>query len=160
MLRTETKCPFTVESYWTEYSGGSVTVHQQNDIKSDMTGFSVRCFSDYSPDTTCPAGPAGPCPLPTPNPTATPNPTPNPTCFAEDATVEVKNKGTASMKDLQVMDEVFAGTDANGKLIFQPVYGFGHYDRDSPNEYLQIHTSQKYRQTPGNFCGSLALCGR
>lgn len=64
-------------------------------------------------------------------------------CFSGETTVQVQGKGTILMKDLQINDEVFVGNDSNNnnKPIYQAVYGFGHYQEDRPNEYLQIHTS-------------------
>ena len=57
-------------------------------------------------------------------------------CFSEDATVQVMDKGETAMKDLQVGDYVLTGSDA-----YQTVYAFGHYHPSKEAEFLQFHFS-------------------
>ena len=63
------------------------------------------------------------------------------TCFSGDTTVQVQGKGALPMKELQVNDHVLVGKDSNNKPLYQPVYGFGHHETSTPQEFLQIHTS-------------------
>ena len=53
-------------------------------------------------------------------------------CFSADATTQVMDRGEVPMKDLVLGDEVLVG---NG---FEPVYGFGHYNRSEVQSYLQL----------------------
>jgi hypothetical protein len=55
-------------------------------------------------------------------------------CFSEDATVQVMDKGETAMKNLQVGDYVLTGSDS-----YQPVYAFGHYRPSKEAEFLQFH---------------------
>lgn len=55
-------------------------------------------------------------------------------CFSEKSTVEVKDKGTTSMKDLKIGDKVLA---ANGE--YKPVYSFFHRHESKPSFFFQIH---------------------
>ena len=71
---------------------------------------------------------------PTPPPTSPP-----PTeCFSESTTVQVFNKGTLPMKDLQVGDKIL-----NSVNQYEIVYAFGHYQPNHETEYLKIETDQK-----------------
>jgi len=47
------------------------------------------------------------------------------------------------MKDLQVNDRVYTGSDTKGNAVYQSVYSFGHLHHSVPTEYIQIsHTKQ------------------
>ena len=61
-------------------------------------------------------------------------------CFSGDATAHVLEKGSVMMKDLKLNDKVLTGSN------YQPVYSFGHLDKDMIVEYLQIYPSDK--ETP------------
>jgi len=52
--------------------------------------------------------------------------------------VLTKNKGTVKMTDLQLGDEILV--DESG--VFEPIYSFGHRDRLSLGEFLQISTDK------------------
>ena len=58
-------------------------------------------------------------------------------CFSGETVVNVLGKGSTKMEDLQVHDNVLAGTKT-GASIYQEVYSFGHLDHSSKFEYLQI----------------------
>lgn len=58
-------------------------------------------------------------------------------CFSEDSTTTVLGKGPTVMKDLQVGDKVFTGSN------YEPVYGFAHLDKTTSAPYLQIHTENQ-----------------
>jgi trypsin len=66
----------------------------------------------------------------TPAPTTKPK---SPFCFSSKTTVQVKNKGTMPMKDLEIGDEVLA---AAGK--YEKVYSFGHRHESVKAEFLHI----------------------
>jgi len=63
-------------------------------------------------------------------------------CFSGDSTVVVLNKGTLSMKDLQVGDRVGTG---NMLKPYQTVYAFGHWDLVHSMDYYQISSSKSKR---------------
>ena len=54
-------------------------------------------------------------------------------CISGDSIVQVLGKGLVLIKDLQVNDKVFDGEK------YQPMYSFGHLERDRAMEYLEIH---------------------
>jgi hypothetical protein len=57
-------------------------------------------------------------------------------CFSGETHVQVLGKAVTKMKDLQIGDKIYTG-DHHG---YEPVYGFGHYDKDKVVEFLEIHT--------------------
>ena len=63
-------------------------------------------------------------------------------CFSEVSTVHVQGKGITMMKDLQVNDQVLV-QNKNRMPIYQAVYSFGHYNQQTPTEYLRIYTGNK-----------------
>jgi hypothetical protein len=72
-----------------------------------------------------------------------PAPTPAPTtgvgvgaCFSESSTVEVRNKGNVSIKELRIGDQVLVSAD-----MYEPVYSFGHYHQTVEAQFLKILTS-------------------
>jgi len=66
-------------------------------------------------------------------------------CFPEMATIEVLNKGTIYMKDLELGDHVVTG---NLKNPYQLVYSFGHFEAEESMEYYQISTTGNSVQRP------------
>ena len=54
-------------------------------------------------------------------------------CFSGDSVVEVVDRGLIKMEHLELNDEVRAG-----KGTFSRVYSFGHYNKDTNGEYLQL----------------------
>jgi len=76
------------------------------------------------------------------------NPTPDPNevdenpgvigglCFSGENTVEVEGRGSISMKDLKIGDNVRSERGA-----FEKVYSFGHYDAKTPTDFLQIKSA-------------------
>ena len=60
-------------------------------------------------------------------------------CFPADATVQVQQKGLVAMKDLQMGD--FVLTDAASQK-YEPVYSFGHYDKNWQADFVQLETAQ------------------
>jgi hypothetical protein len=60
-------------------------------------------------------------------------------CFSGEATVDVLGRGLVMMKDLKLNDKVLTGS----KNDYQPVYSFGHLDKEMIVEYLQIYTDDK-----------------
>jgi hypothetical protein len=68
-------------------------------------------------------------------------------CFSKDATVQVFGKGPMSMKDLQVGDQIFTGSE------YQPVYGFAHHNPNVQAEFVKIQTDQdsSLEVTGGHF---------
>jgi hypothetical protein len=63
-------------------------------------------------------------------------------CFSAVDTVQKENGETLLMKDLQVGDVVLVEFDhASNRSIYEPVYGFAHWDPHDRKEYLKIETS-------------------
>lgn len=58
-------------------------------------------------------------------------------CFSGQTSVDVKNKGTIMMKDLELADEVLV---ADGR--YEEVYSFGHRHETMEAEFLQFHPSK------------------
>ena len=58
-------------------------------------------------------------------------------CFSEVSTVQVFGKGAVEMKNLQVGDEILT---AEGS--YQSVYAFGHLDKATKGNFIQIKTDQ------------------
>mmetsp|Transcript_5372 Transcript_5372/g.7747 ORF Transcript_5372/g.7747 Transcript_5372/m.7747 type:complete len:526 (+) Transcript_5372:296-1873(+) len=59
-------------------------------------------------------------------------------CFPGRSTVQVKGKGSVSLRDLKIGDEVKVGAD-----LFDRVYSFGHRTTSGKFPYLQITTTGK-----------------
>jgi len=57
-------------------------------------------------------------------------------CFSGENTVEVEGRGSISMKDLKIGDNVRSEGGA-----FEKVYSFGHYDAKTPTDFLQIKSA-------------------
>lgn len=61
-------------------------------------------------------------------------------CFSGDSRVHVLGKGTIRMQDLQVNDLVFTGSNPqDGKVIFQPVYSFGHLNPTVQAKFIRLY---------------------
>jgi len=56
-------------------------------------------------------------------------------CFSGETTVNVFDKGIVAIADLEIGDEVQVEDE------YSRVYSFGHYNKDTTGEFLQIHTS-------------------
>jgi hypothetical protein len=61
-------------------------------------------------------------------------PTPSPSCFSGLNTVEVQHVGHILLSNLKIGD--FVKSESNR---FTQVYGFGHFDQNREEEYLQLH---------------------
>ena len=85
-----------------------------------------KCPSAPAPTTSAPA-PTTPAPAPPITP-------PGITCFSGSATVKVEAKGEVVMKDLQLGDKVYTGSE------YDLVYAFAHRDMDARVDFLQIYT--------------------
>jgi Hint module len=104
--------------------------------------------------------PNGPAPTPLPNgptPTPLPNgtmPTLSPTggCFSGRNTVDVKDVGNVRMDHLKIGDFVRSG---DGR--FSLVYGFGHWDYDQEELYLQIHFARNAENRTRDQSSSLEI---
>jgi hypothetical protein len=59
-------------------------------------------------------------------------------CFSGQNTIDVANKGTVLMADLEIGDEVHVG---DGE--YSRVYSFGHYNKEAVGDYLQIHGPER-----------------
>ena len=68
-------------------------------------------------------------------------------CFSADATVQVKQKGLTAMKDLQMGGSVL--TDAASQK-YEPVYSFGHYDKNWDADFVQLKTAQASLELTAN----------
>ena len=88
----------------------------------------VNSFSCTSAPTPAPVPASSP-----PPPPATPA-TPGAVCFSGSATVKVEAKGKVLMKDLQLGDKVYTGSE------YDLVYAFAHRDMDATVDFLQIYT--------------------
>jgi Hint module len=120
----KSSCPFSTSLVFTEETVGTVTVATRF---AQATGITLRCTSPNF-DGTGPDGFGGDFETDI--------------CFSEATTVEVKDKGTTLMKELQINDQVLVGSDKNNnRPIYEPIYGFGHHEKNTPHEYLQIHTA-------------------
>jgi len=73
---------------------------------------------------------------PTPAPTPVPTPPTGFACFSESSTVEVRDKGIVSMKELQIGDQVLVSADT-----YEPIYSFGHYHKTIETQFLKILTT-------------------
>mmetsp|Transcript_3389 Transcript_3389/g.5574 ORF Transcript_3389/g.5574 Transcript_3389/m.5574 type:complete len:459 (+) Transcript_3389:75-1451(+) len=62
-------------------------------------------------------------------------------CFSGDVLVEVQDRGTVSMKNLQIGDMVKTSSygQAHRGYSFEPVYSFGHYAPNTVEHFLQLH---------------------
>jgi Hint module len=74
-----------------------------------------------------------------PTPVGVPVP-PTPSCFAGSNMVETKDHGLIRMADLQIGDYVVSG---NGQ--YTQVYGFGHYDPNHYETFVQIELNESSR---------------
>jgi hypothetical protein len=63
---------------------------------------------------------------------AVPSPAPPTICFSGDSLVTVENRGSVSMRDLQIGDRVLVGQ------TYEPVYSFGHRLDETGGAYLLI----------------------
>ena len=68
-------------------------------------------------------------------------------CFSGDATVQVEQKGLTAMKDLQMGDYVL--TDAAPQK-YEPVYSFGHYEKNWDADFIQLKTAQTSLELTAN----------
>jgi hypothetical protein len=73
-------------------------------------------------------------------------------CFSESAEVETENRGTVTMKELEVGDRVFSGF-AHDMALYQPVYSFGHYQDSTEITFLRIYTDRTARMPPLEITG-------
>mmetsp|Transcript_28982 Transcript_28982/g.40990 ORF Transcript_28982/g.40990 Transcript_28982/m.40990 type:complete len:316 (-) Transcript_28982:176-1123(-) len=60
---------------------------------------------------------------------------PNGFCFSGESTVETVNEGKIALKDLKVGDLI-----KNGDMV-EPVYTFGHFDKEGVTEFIQIYAA-------------------
>ena len=65
-------------------------------------------------------------------------------CFSERTTVQVKGKGTVSMKNVQVGDYVMSSPQGD-TYVYDQVYALGHYDPDTKTEFLQVSTDNGHQ---------------
>jgi len=62
-------------------------------------------------------------------------------CFSGETTVQVKEKGSIKMRELQIGDQVLIANDKNTKL-YDTVYSFGHREDDVMGTYLRLLPSK------------------
>mmetsp|Transcript_23178 Transcript_23178/g.39229 ORF Transcript_23178/g.39229 Transcript_23178/m.39229 type:complete len:547 (+) Transcript_23178:110-1750(+) len=136
------------------YSLGCICEHPYN-VPSSTPTISTMPTISAKPTTT----PTHPTPQPTLNPTTTDewslSPTPMPTtgwggsdCFPADAVVAVDNRGMVQMKDLDVGDRVKSVTTPGGKMIYAPVYFFGHRDATVLGDYITLTLAEQTELFP------------
>jgi hypothetical protein len=89
---------------------------------------------------TCSGGGSTPAPVPA----STPAPVPAPSeddggrgCFSGTDTVQVWNKGTVAMNDLEVGDKVLTG-----KNNYEPIYSFGHKHKTAFADFIWLQTDK------------------
>jgi hypothetical protein len=59
-------------------------------------------------------------------------------CFSGSARVTIEGKGTVAMDQVELGDHVLVANTKKGTAIYEPIYSFGHYDRELHLLYIQI----------------------
>jgi hypothetical protein len=106
--------------------------------RADDGVFLKMCTCGDNGQFDCVAADPPDCSLPTLAPTIRPPKPSFPSCFSGNSSVEVKDTGFVSMRNLQIGDLVC--TDNNDQ--FEPIYSFGHYTPDMVDaNVLLIHAT-------------------
>lgn len=114
------------------FVGGTEVASSNGDFETTKTESVAVGKSQF---TVAPVTPTAAPVSPTTAPVA-PTPAPPSFCFAGSSNVVLKNGGTVKMNQLQIGDLVQTGPNT-----FEPVYSFGHRDKDQNAAFLKIVTS-------------------
>lgn len=114
------------------FVGGTEVASSNGDFETTKTESVAVGKSQF---TVAPVTPTAAPVSPTTAPVA-PTPAPPSFCFAGSSNVVLKNGGTVKMDQLQIGDLVQTGPNT-----FEPVYSFGHRDKDQNAAFLKIVTS-------------------